>query len=217
MGDCIMAFWNAPLDDPNHARNACRAALQIHARLDGVNAELEAEAKEKGRKFMPIHIGTGLNTGSCVVGNMGSDQRFDYSVMGDDVNLASRLEGQSKVYGSRIIIGPKTREMAPEFASVELDLIRVKGKTIPVRIYTLLGDETLKASADFQNLQKLQQKMLSAYRDQRWKEAAQLLKELRGLPFNLGHLYDLYEERIAAFQDAAPAKDWDGTFTATTK
>src|SRR5207245_6929719 len=108
MGDAIMAFWNAPLDEKDHHLNACEAALGMLERVDELNQAREQEAKEEGRPFIPLNAGIGLNTGTCVVGNMGSDQRFDYSVFGDSVNLASRLEGQSKEYGFPIIIGSRT-------------------------------------------------------------------------------------------------------------
>ncbi len=217
MGDCIMAFWNAPLDDPDHVHHACAAALAMHKRLRELNAQWEAEAKAAGKKFIPIRIGTGLNTGTCIVGNMGSDQRFDYSVLGDDVNLASRLEGQSKTYGVDIVLGPRTREKAPEFAALELDLIRVKGKTVPVRIYTLQGDAALRDGAEFSDLRARHERMLAAYRSQRWAEAKALILECRKAPFPLKTLYDLYDARIAAYEAAPPPPDWDGTFTATSK
>jgi adenylate cyclase len=217
IGDCIMAFWNAPLDDAEHARSACRAALAMHERLAELDPVWKAEAEAAGRKYVPIHIGVGLNTGHCCVGNMGSDQRFNYSVLGDDVNLASRLEGQSKPYGVSTVIGPRTRELAPEFAALELDLIRVKGKTKPVRICTLLGDEGMAREGDFKRHAEAHERMLAAYRGQKWEEALAQLAECRKAPLPLEKLYDLYEGRVAAFQLHPPAKDWDGTFTATSK
>ena len=217
IGDCIMAFWNAPLDDAEHARNACRSALAMHERLAELDPAWKAEAEAAGRKYVPIHIGVGLNTGPCCVGNMGSDQRFNYSVLGDDVNLASRLESQSKTYGVSTIIGPRTRELVPEFAALELDLLRVKGKTRPVRIFTLLGDEKTARGEGFKRQEEKHGRMLAAYRGQKWDEALALLAECRQAPFPLEKLCDLYETRVAAFQLHPPAKDWDGTFTATTK
>jgi adenylate cyclase len=107
MGDAITAFWNAPLDDKEHEINACNAALDMLERIDDLNRVRE-EAKQGGHVYIPLNVGVGLNTGTCVVGNMGSDLRFDYSVLGDTVNLASRLEGQTKEYGLPIIIGSKT-------------------------------------------------------------------------------------------------------------
>ena len=108
MGDAIVAFWNAPLDDKEHQLNACNAAVDMLECIDELNRLREQEAKEGGHVYIPLNVGVGLNTGTCVVGNMGSDLRFDYSVMGDSVNLASRLEGQTKEYGFPIIVGSRT-------------------------------------------------------------------------------------------------------------
>src|SRR6201991_1799131 len=129
MGDAIMAFWNAPLDDTQHEINACEAAVDMLERIDELNQQREQEAKHGGHVYIPLNVGVGLNTGTCVDGNMGSDLRFDYSVLGDSVNLASRLEGQSKEYGFPIIIGSKTALAAKDkFAILELDFIMVKGQ-----------------------------------------------------------------------------------------
>ncbi|MBI5622388.1 MAG: adenylate/guanylate cyclase domain-containing protein [Elusimicrobia bacterium] len=217
IGDCIMAFWNAPLDDPGHAANACRAALEMHARLAELNKAWEAEALAAGRKHLAIKIGTGLNTGDAVVGNLGSEQRFGYSVLGDDVNLASRLEGQSKYYGVKIVVGGSTREMAQDFAFLELDLIRVKGKLQPVRIFTLLGDAGVKESPVFQELQLAHDAMLASYRGQKWGQAVELLGRCRKLEPSLKVLHDLYAERIQAFRENPPESDWDGVYVATSK
>ena len=162
MGDAIMAFWNAPIDDAEHEINACRAAIDMLRRVDDLNAEREAEARENGQPFIPIRIGVGINTGRCVVGNMGSDLRFDYSVLGDSVNLASRLEGRSKAYGAPIIIGAATAgKAAGQFATLELDLITVKGKTEPERVFAILGGEDVAAGADFRKLSELNATMLA--------------------------------------------------------
>ena len=219
MGDCIMAFWNAPLDDADHVRNGCRSALVMMDRLGPLNEELRKEAEEEGRKDVPIKIGIGLNTGECCVGNMGSDLRFDYSVLGDDVNLTSRLEGQSKSYGVDIVIGENTQVRADGFATLELDLIQVKGKTVPVRIFALMGDEALADDTTFQALLAKHGDMLAAFRGQEWTRMRALVAECRerapGL--GLGPLYDLYDERCDAFEADPPGDDWDGVFVATTK
>ncbi|MGZ0186617.1 MAG: CHASE2 domain-containing protein, partial [Alphaproteobacteria bacterium] len=139
MGDCIMAFWNAPLDDELHADHGVESAIQMMIDLHVLNDQIKEEAAANNRKFIPINIGIGLNSGTVCVGNMGSDQRFDYSVLGDDVNLASRLEGKSKTYGVDIVIGDNTLRLLNDKATIELDLIQVKGKTEPVRVHCVLG------------------------------------------------------------------------------
>ena len=124
MGDCIMAFWNAPINDDDHHYNGCTSALAMLDEMGPLNERLKAEAKAEGRKHVPLIVGLGLNTGQCVVGNMGSDQRFDYSVLGDTVNLAARLEGQSKSYGMNVVLGPTTNAaVADRLATIDLDFI----------------------------------------------------------------------------------------------
>ena len=227
MGDCIMAFWNAPLDDKAHAAHGLESALAMFNALDGLNESLKQEAERENRTHYPINVGIGLNTGECCVGNMGSDKRFDYSVLGDAVNLAARLEGQSKNYGVGVVIGDETRKAADEFASIELDLIAVKGKTEPVLIYGLRGDAKEKATPEFRALEEKHKAMITAYRSQQWDEASALIAACRELTLQtsaearglggLDVLYDLYDERIAAYQAEPPAEDWDGVFVATSK
>ena len=172
MGDAIMAFWNAPLDDSAHQINACEAALDMLERVGALNEARELEAKEENRPFIPLNVGVGLNTGTCVVGNMGSDMRFDYSVFGDSVNLASRLEGQSKEYGFPIIIGSKTAlAVKDKFAILELDFIMVKGKKEPEVIYAIAGREDTAQSGHFQRLRNLTIEMLACYRSRDWEGA----------------------------------------------
>lgn len=219
MGDCVMAFWNAPLDDPDHPRHASDAALAMVKALGDLNEKLAADFSEFGCPVPPLAIGIGINTGACCVGNMGSDQRFDYSVISDEVNLASRLEGQSKTYGVTIVLGENTQARVVELATLELDLIRVKGKTRPVRIYALLGDEALAASEAFRELMKASDAMLAAYRSQRWDDAEAALEACRrlGEDFGLAQLFDLYETRIRGFRVSPPLPDWDGVYVAETK
>src|SRR4051812_5180733 len=198
MGDAIMAFWNAPIDDPTHELNACEAALDMLERVERLNREREAAAKAGGTLFIPINIGVGINTGRCVVGNMGSDLRFDYSVLGDSVNLASRLEGQCKSYGLPIIIGSKTANAAKDkFAVIELDSVQVKGKTEPEGIYTVLG----RFGNDRQPLQRimaLNAVMLDAYRAQNWAECLEAILRCRelGREFGLDEFYAMYTKRV---------------------
>jgi adenylate cyclase len=217
MGDCIMAFWNAPLDDARHADNACAAALAMLGELDRINTELEQEAAAESRRFQPLHIGIGINTGECVVGNMGSDERFAYTAMGDAVNLASRLEGQSKMYHVDIIVGDDTHRGAPSWATLELDLIAVKGKREAVRIFGLLGDAKLAQSPDFQTHTVCHDRMIAFYRAQDWPAARTALAECRAYDPKLAGLYDLYADRLDYFEADPPDADWDGVFVAETK
>ncbi|WP_375777439.1 CHASE2 domain-containing protein [Bradyrhizobium sp. ma5] len=220
MGDAIMAFWNAPLDDKQHQLNACDAALDMLERVDDLNRAREAEAQEGGHVYVPLNIGVGLNTGTCVVGNMGSDVRFDYSVFGDSVNLASRLEGQSKEYGFPIIVGSKTALAVKEkFAILELDFIMVKGKKEPEVIYAIAGREDVAGSGRFQRLRNLTIEMLACYRGRDWDGALAAIERGRKTDEaqTLQYLYRLYEARIRAFQKEPPPDDWDGAFALTTK
>jgi adenylate cyclase len=220
MGDAVMAFWNAPIDDPDHEVNACNAALEMLRRVDELNRERHRESLEAGQKFIPLNVGVGINTGQCVVGNMGSDLRFDYSVLGDSVNLASRLEGRSKSYGTPIIIGSGTaRKAADRFATLEIDLITVKGKTEPETIYTVLGGDEVARSDAFAAIRDLNERMLSAYRGRDWKTALDALQLARHKhnDFGLDEVYALYLARIQTFQETPPPDDWDGVFAFETK
>jgi adenylate cyclase len=218
IGDAIMAFWNAPLDNPEHAKSACRTALAMLERLKALNAELKDEAAKAGREHIPINIGIGLNSAVCCVGNMGSQQRFDYSVLGDGVNLASRLEGQTKAYAVSILIGEETRSLAPEFAALEVDLLRVKGKTAPVRVFTLLGGPERAATDAFHALEALQAGFLVAYRAAQWDAAERALEQLRKQGgAELEGLCAVYAERIAEFRQHPPPPGWDGVYIAETK
>jgi adenylate cyclase len=220
MGDAIMAFWNAPLDDEEHQINACEAALDMLEQVDALNKEREAEAQEGGHAYIPLNIGVGLNTGTCVVGNMGSDLRFDYSVFGDSVNLASRLEGQSKEYGFPIIVGSNTALAAKDrFAILELDFIMVKGKTEPEVIYAIAGREDTAQSGRFQRLRNLTIEMLACYRSRDWDGALAAIERGRRTDdaHSLELLYNLYETRIRGFQKDPPPEDWNGAFALLTK
>ncbi|MGD9616215.1 MAG: CHASE2 domain-containing protein [Alphaproteobacteria bacterium] len=209
IGDCIMAFWNAPLDDPDHADHACGSALAMLAELDRINRELAAEAEAEGRAFHPLEIGIGLNTGACVVGNMGSDERFSYTAIGDAVNLAARLEGQSKIYSVPIILGEATRKAAASWAALELDLVSVRGRAEPVRVYALLGNTDYARTPEFRDMEARHAAMLARYRAGDWAGARQALGDCRGRDPRLERLYDLYEERLG--HPAANARHTIGT------
>ena len=218
MGDAVMAFWNAPLDDSEHASHACQAALRIMKEMPGLNEHWRSEAVVKGRSFNPVKIGIGLNTGVCCVGNLGSETRFDYSVIGDNVNVASRLEGQSKMYDVVTIVGESTTARAPDFAFLELDLLKVKGKTEATRIFALLGDNALKQTRGFIDLTGRHDEFLRKYRARDWDTADQLRRECdRMNGAGLHQLYAIYRERIVFFRQNPPPPHWDGSTEALSK
>ncbi len=220
MGDAIMAFWNAPLDDREHELNACAAAIDMLEKIDEVNREREQEAVDGGHVYIPLNVGIGLNTGIGVVGNMGSDLKFNYSVLGDSVNLASRLEGQSKEYGFPIIVGSKTALAAKDrFAILELDFIMVKGKTEPEVIYAIAGREDVMNSAKFQRLRNITIEMLACYRSRDWQGALDAIERGRKSEDaeTLEKLFKLYEARIKIYQVAPPSVDWNGAYALLTK
>lgn len=218
MGDAVMAFWNAPLDDNAHPSHACNAALRMMGEMERLNALWKDEAEAKSRPFKPVRLGIGLNTGICCVGNLGSETRFDYSVIGDNVNVASRLEGQSKTYDVGTVVGQSTTARAPDFAFLELDLLKVKGKTEATRVFALLGDSGLKHSEGFILLAERHGEFLARYRAQDWDTAEALSRECEKLNTSrLDRLYALYRERIAHFRMNPPPPQWDGAAEALSK
>ncbi|MBI4938563.1 MAG: adenylate/guanylate cyclase domain-containing protein [Nitrosomonadales bacterium] len=209
MGDCIMAFWGAPLPDPEHAKHAILAGIEMQQKL----RELLPHFKERG--WPEIHIGVGINTGRVSVGNMGSEVRVAYTVMGDAVNLASRLEGITKQYGAGVVVGENTKNAVPDFIYRELDLVRVKGKDKPVAIYEPLGLAGQVDKAALDEL-KLFHQVLKLYRKQDWEQAElQLYNLQRMAPESV--LYQAYAERVAYFRGNPPGADWDGVFVFQTK
>ncbi len=214
IGDAQMAFWNAPLDETKHCKDAVKAGLEMLGSLDAFNASIREEG------VPPFGMGIGINTGVVVVGNMGSEQRFDYTCLGDAVNLASRLEGQSKNYGVLMVLGPVTAErVGDEYFTIELDCIAVKGKKEGVTIYTVFYNptsivdlETWKQDREYHNL------MLAHYRKQEWNKAIDLVTELKGsFGGSMDDYYDLWLERIEEMRIANLPSDWDGVFRATSK
>jgi adenylate cyclase len=196
IGDAQMAFWNAPLDNAQHAKDAVRTALQMMDSLDEFNKEITAEG------IPEFGMGLGINSDTVVVGNMGSDQRFDYTCLGDGVNLASRLEGQSKGYGVRIVLGTKTAEyVKDEYPVFELDNIAVKGKTEGVYIYTL-AHET-----------EQHRQFLDLYYAGEWKKALTLIPLCKNACPEMEKYYDAMADRLAQ----GKPDSWDGTYRATSK
>ena len=214
IGDAVLAFWNAPLDDPDHPVNAARGALAMVDKL----AELNALDPRPPGSLWPggVKIGIGLNCGRCCVGNMGSAQRLSYSIIGDTVNLASRIEGLTKYYGVAVAVGAALAARLDGFALLELDAVRVVGRDAPERIYALLGTPEA-VPPGFAALRIHHDAMLAAYRAQDWDGAAAALDEGGHDAAGLGRLRTIYAERITAYRAAPPSADWDGVFQATEK
>ena len=215
MGDAIMAFWNAPLDDPDHKSHACSAAVAMAKKLEELNERWQQQALSAGRSFQEVRIGIGLNSGECCVGNLGSSIRFDYSAIGDEVNVTSRFEGLTKMYGVPTAVGQ--RALSPDFAALELDMVQVKGRKRPERIYTLL--EVLGADApQLERLKTSHAGFLQAYRQQKWDEADRLITECRKIGISgLDTCYALFKSRIASLRTMSLTTDWDGSFAITEK
>ena len=212
IGDAQMAFWNAPLDDENHAKNAVRTGLQMMGSLDAFNREVTAEG------VPAFGMGLGINTDIVVVGNMGSSQRFDYTCLGDGVNLAARLEGQSKPYGVKIVLGPQTAEQVmDEFFVLELDKIAVKGKKVGVTIYTVL--EMYPGAHGEYELGRLEHDaMLQCYRDQKFDDAAMMCNSLTGeFDGQMDGYYTAWQDRCREMKLVTLPVDWDGVYHSQSK
>jgi len=204
MGDSVMAFWNAPLPDTAHAANACKAALRMLQELKRLNALWAAEAAARGETAPVVRIGIGLNTGACCVGNVGSPQRFDYSILGDVVNVASRLEEATKTYGTPIIAGEQTAAAAPSLAFLEIAAVKVRGKERPERIFALLGDESVARSEWFAELRQAHVKLLAALATRDHAATGSALDACRGLGGDaLSRLYAEYERRLEQTSQAS--------------
>ena len=209
IGDAIMAFWGAPVDDPEHARNAVLTGLEMHVALHELNKDLVA------RGWPELKIGVGVNTGPMTVGDMGSPVRQSYTVMGDAVNLGSRLEGITKQYGVGFIVGESTRELLKkEFVFRELDGVRVKGKEDPVGIYEPVGEEGKVAREEMEEI-KLWNQALRAYRTQDWDQAELTLMNFKHIKPR--YLYDLYVKRVEHLRKEPPGENWDGVTIFETK
>ena len=214
IGDAQMAFWNAPLDDEMHARHAVKTALEMLGDLERFNKEIAVEG------VPPFGMGLGINTGSVVVGNMGSSQRFDYTCLGDTVNLASRLEGQSKPYHVKMVIGPQTYEyVKDEYLCLELDCLAVKGKAIGVHIYTIVEKNGLNIAASRSHIEFIQH-----YRDMNWDKALEYIPYInQAFEGDMKEYYAMMAERIEEYKKTPPGvwydgeQIWDGVYRTNSK
>jgi adenylate cyclase len=208
IGDAQMAFWNAPLDDADHAKHAVKTALEMLDDLEAFNNSIAAEG------VPPFGMGLGINTGNVVVGNMGSNQRFDYTCLGDSVNLASRLEGQSKPYHVKLVIGQRTYELIKdEYLCLKLDCLAVKGKKEGVNIYTIVDNKGLNKPQS-----KTHEGFIDHYFNQRWDKCKEYYPYLENaFGGDMREYYNMMMERVEEFRKNPPPKDWDGVYRATSK
>ena len=203
-----MAFWNAPIVSGDHPRRACLAALEMLRALDEMNK----------REGVEIRIGVGINTGACCVGNLGSEQRFSYSAIGDPVNVAARVEGLTKQYGLPIMVTENTAVHTSGLALLEVDLVRVVGRSQPIAVFALLGDGAYAQERAFQSLFAAHSLMLSTYRAGAFAEAAEAVTGARNAaPPPMHFFYDLYAKRIATLREGPPPENWDGVFAVLEK
>jgi len=218
IGDCVMAFWNAPIDDEEHAKHACECAIAMMDSLVALNAELTAEGFYAAHPVKPIEVSIGVNTGTCVVGNMGSELRFDYSALGDSVNVAARIQSFSGNYGFPIAIGEDTEKVVAEkFAFLELDYIAVKGRETPLHIYALMGHAHVRETKTFEDLNAALQTLFAAFRSKNWAAAREAIANGRAIAGEHQTIFDTYEDRIAHYELEPPPADWDGAWSAKEK
>jgi adenylate cyclase len=218
IGDCVMAFWNAPIDDAEHAAHACECSLAMMDSLVVLNQELTAEGFYKTHKVNPIDVSIGINTGVCVVGNMGSELRFDYSALGDAVNVSARIQSFCGNYGFPIAIGEDTEVVvADKFAFLELDYLAVKGRATPTHIYALMGHAHVRETKTFQDLEAVLQALFAAFRTKQWDKAREAIAAGRTIQGAPAAIFDTYEDRIAHYELEPPPANWDGAWSAKEK
>jgi adenylate cyclase len=209
MGDCVMAFWGAPVETSQHAHLAVKTSMEMANAVRKINEENRSKGNPE------IGVGIGLNTGTMCVGNMGSQVRQAYTVIGDAVNLGSRLEGLSKVYGVDIVVSETTRKLAPEFAWQELDRVRVKGKEQAVAIFWPVAPQERLEKSTIDEL-KTWAVFLKAYRAQDWDQCDVLMLNLQRMNAKK-YLYELYSERVASMRLLPFDPGWDGATNFETK
>jgi len=212
IGDAVMAFWGAPLKQEDHAARATLTAIAMLKRMDTLTEEI------KNKYDVDVAIGIGLNTGPMVVGNMGSKQRFNYTVLGDAVNLGARLEGQTKGYGVYLILSESTYNLVKDWAAGRLlDLIAVKGKTLPVKIFEVVGIKKEMSAEELRGLEEFDAAVHTYYFGRKFQEGIQVFKDLKKYRKGKDKACDLYIERCEDFAENPPPDNWDGSYVATSK
>ena len=213
-----MAVWNAPLDDAEHATHACNCGLAMMDALVVLNQELTAEGFYKSHKVNQIDVSIGINTGTCVVGNMGSDLRFDYSALGDAVNISARIQSFAGNYGFPVIVGEDTvAQVKDKFAFMEVDFLVVKGRATPTHLSALMGHAHVRETKKFIQLQEALQALFAAFRSKDWSAARAAIDAGRQIAGEYQDIFDTYEERIAHYELEPPPANWDGAWVATSK
>ena len=206
IGDAIMAFWGAPVPQHDHALRACLTALEMQKRLKDLRLQWRAEGKP------PLHVRCGINTGSMIVGNIGGEGRYDYTVIGDSVNLASRMEGANKEYGTEIMISESTHSLVKEHLRTrELDLLQVKGKTKPVQVFELIGTMDLAFTEEEERSLVLYAEGLQRFKERAWADTIDLMHQAYTLDPKCQPAY-LYIQRAQEFLKNPPPDSWDGVF-----
>jgi adenylate cyclase len=218
IGDCVMAFWNAPIDDADHVTHALNCSLAMMDSLVVLNQELTAEGFYKSHKVNMIDVSIGVNTGTCVVGNMGSDLRFDYSALGDAVNVSARIQSFSGNYGFPIAIGEDSQgKVADKYAFLEVDYIAVKGRATPTHIYALMGHAHVRETLAFQELDAAMHALFKAFRGRDWPGARAAIAHGRSLKAAPRQIFDTYEDRVTHYEFEPPPENWDGAWSAKEK
>jgi adenylate cyclase len=211
IGDSVMAFWGAPAADEKQAEHACKAAEEIIAAVDRLNEQWKKENRS------PLVTRIGINTGSSLIGNFGSSDRFNYTAIGDNVNLASRLEALNKIYLSRIIVSESTMKKAgDEFVFRPLDLVTVKGRSQSVRIYQLLGKSSDDNASENKRLAKLTEEALEVYLQREWRQAYELFQMILA-DFKDDYIAEMYMIRCRELNENPPGRNWNGVFNVLSK
>ena len=210
-GASLLAYWNGAANDPEHASNACNCALRMIGALDRLNEDLQEDARNSTLAFEPVNISVGIETGDCILGP-GVSGRPELLAVGETLALAEFLEHRADFYGTAVLVGEGTHDTAEKlFALLEVDYLKMPHRESPVHIYALMGNPLVRASPKFRAIESTHQEIFAAYRSQNWTLARALVSECRKLPAAATGLYDLYEQRIAHFEEAPPSYGWDGT------